>query len=566
MRFEMRFIFIYVMLFCTTLFADCARTENEIQVHTQYDDKERLIRKFGTDGSFDYYLVYSGNKTIVFNKTTKETLIQEHNEGGNLIRETFPTGLSIYIEYESQQPSIITLPDESTIEYTYHRGNIRKVIRRDNTGQMLYEHTYLKPFLHETREVLIGELGLLKKTFSPFSQMLSITSPFIEMQYTFDQEQKVLSKEINGYTETFQYDAKNQLILDESYDIHGNSLEAIMNTENQCIEYHDIHCTYDFKGRLDTKKEGDVLTQFEYDALDRLIKVITDTKIVEYTYDILDRRLSKTIHIDSQIEKEHSIYLGTNEIAIYDADNNIKHLRILGASFHKNLPISIAIESDGKIFAPVYDHSLNIAMLVDINNRSLIDYTTLHPFGTNLPTLPYTPWLYATKHFDAETNLVYFGARYYDPSLRRWISQDPLGTIDSENLYAYVLNNPFTYIDPDGRFLIAIPLFVGVGAILDAVIDGLIVGACALGGAKIIDNMSKSKDKKKKNDDWDKQKNGPPKNNIDQNKQARDAKKEIEQRLGRKLTKKEERKFHREITKQRYSYQELVEEGYWLFQ
>jgi len=52
--------------------------------------------------------------------------------------------------------------------------------------------------------------------------------------------------------------------------------------------------------------------------------------------------------------------------------------------------------------------------------------------------------------------------------------------------------------------------------------------------------MNKSKDKKKQNDKWDKQKKTPPKNNVDQKKQARDAKTEIERKLGRKLTKKEE--------------------------
>ena len=53
--------------------------------------------------------------------------------------------------------------------------------------------------------------------------------------------------------------------------------------------------------------------------------------------------------------------------------------------------------------------------------------------------------------------------------------------------------------------------------------------------------------------------------NIVQNKQAKDAIKEIERKLQRKLTPKQIGEFHRHVSKQNYSYHELVDEGYWLF-
>lgn len=62
-----------------------------------------------------------------------------------------------------------------------------------------------------------------------------------------------------------------------------------------------------------------------------------------------------------------------------------------------------------------------------------------------------------------------------------------------------------------------------------------------------------------------KQKDGCPKSNVSQNKQAEGARKEIEKELGRRLTKDEKREFHDHISGQDYGYQELVEEGYWLF-
>ena len=84
-----------------------------------------------------------------------------------------------------------------------------------------------------------------------------------------------------------------------------------------------------------------------------------------------------------------------------------------------------------------------------------------------------TPYKFTGKELDKETGLYYFGARYYDARMSRWISTDPalekfLPTGGKENdkklpaggvyepanndLYGYVGNNPVIYIDPDGNF------------------------------------------------------------------------------------------------------------------
>ena len=58
--------------------------------------------------------------------------------------------------------------------------------------------------------------------------------------------------------------------------------------------------------------------------------------------------------------------------------------------------------------------------------------------------------LFSSKKFDSSTDLSYFGARYYDASIGRFISRDPLGYIDGPNGYIYVNNNPINLIDPFG--------------------------------------------------------------------------------------------------------------------
>jgi RHS repeat-associated protein len=56
------------------------------------------------------------------------------------------------------------------------------------------------------------------------------------------------------------------------------------------------------------------------------------------------------------------------------------------------------------------------------------------------------------KESDEETDLVFFGRRYYHPILGRFITRDPEGFEDGPNLYAYLRNNPLTDFDLYGLF------------------------------------------------------------------------------------------------------------------
>jgi RHS repeat-associated protein len=71
----------------------------------------------------------------------------------------------------------------------------------------------------------------------------------------------------------------------------------------------------------------------------------------------------------------------------------------------------------------------------------------------------YTPSLkFSGKEREAQSELDYFGARYYGHNQYRFISVDPIINKDEAlanpqlwNLYAYCGNNPVTFFDPDGR-------------------------------------------------------------------------------------------------------------------
>jgi len=84
---------------------------------------------------------------------------------------------------------------------------------------------------------------------------------------------------------------------------------------------------------------------------------------------------------------------------------------------------------------------------------------------------------YTGKEKDA-TGLYYFGARYYDPAIGRFITRDPIkGNIMNPqmfNPYVYCLNNPLKYIDPDGRERIDIYDVGEAVCIIGAIILGIL--------------------------------------------------------------------------------------------
>ncbi len=78
------------------------------------------------------------------------------------------------------------------------------------------------------------------------------------------------------------------------------------------------------------------------------------------------------------------------------------------------------------------------------------------PFGEQIDTTPETErTAYTGKQHDDVTGLTYFGARYFNPEIGRFMSVDPVGFLEwnplSFNRYAYANNNPYRFIDPDGR-------------------------------------------------------------------------------------------------------------------
>jgi RHS repeat-associated protein len=97
-----------------------------------------------------------------------------------------------------------------------------------------------------------------------------------------------------------------------------------------------------------------------------------------------------------------------------------------------------------------YRHLDGLGSLVKTVNASgviisSVDYDAFGNGGT------VTGYGFTGREFDPETGLLYYRARYYDPKIGRFVSEDPIGFDgDQINLFPYVANNPVNLNDPSG--------------------------------------------------------------------------------------------------------------------
>ncbi|MBI5692759.1 MAG: RHS repeat-associated core domain-containing protein [Verrucomicrobia bacterium] len=238
---------------------------------------------------------------------------------------------------------------------------------------------------------------------------------------------------------------------------------------------------YDLDGNL----IGDSQWVYQWDAENRLKRMYTQpangwgapNRDLVFTYDYVGRRIRKESWENGVKKSDRKfIYEGWNLIAELDSATN-KVVR----SYAWGLDVSSSLTATGGVGALVletmhsdttltsyhvaYDGSGNVAALLqrkpgDVADGKVAASYEYGPFGENVrawvdPSLPLTirealasrPFRHATKFTDVESGLVYYGFRYYDPGLGRFLSRDPLGEAGGSNLYGFVGNDPINRLD-----------------------------------------------------------------------------------------------------------------------
>ena len=132
--------------------------------------------------------------------------------------------------------------------------------------------------------------------------------------------------------------------------------------------------------------------------------------------------------------------------------------------------IRMAKVSQGQVEYQHQDHLGSTSAVTDGMGRKIgsVEYM---PFGTVHEKTGAVDMdhRYTDKEYDAETGLYYYGARYYDPMIARFVMADTIvpDITDTKalNSYAYCLNNPLIHIDPTGHYSkkISMGYFSGAG-------------------------------------------------------------------------------------------------------
>ena len=225
--------------------------------------------------------------------------------------------------------------------------------------------------------------------------------------------------------------------------------------------------TYDLDGNLLSDGRWD----YTWDAENRLTSMSTTSIAVtagipqqslQFRYDYLGRRVEKKVYNNgagTPTTHVKFVYSSTNWhlLAEYDGLNSNAILRTYswgldlsrtttGAGGVGGL-LSIRDAATAATYLPSYDANGNVFALVNPASGAIVASYEYSAFGETLRATGSStfadknPFRFSTKYTDAETQLVYYGKRYYNPSVGRFVGRDTIEEKGGRNLYAFCGNN-----------------------------------------------------------------------------------------------------------------------------
>lgn len=463
---------------------------DSVTLWQSYNSFGQLSEQVSSDHTIHYRYTYNeqGNAIEIADLINNEVTKRSFDSNNQMIVEQLGNGLQLSYEYnERGKKNKLVLPDMSAIDYTYEDDNLKQVRRLAADGKLCYSHTYEK-FCHgkQISAEMIADLGQVTYEYDSAHRLSSIHSPYWQLAialHDYDDSGNILkftTCDVAPIDFCYSYDALRQLTSEQgeittsfSYDTLENrqacdSVNYGIAAAHRLVTRDDESYEYDKRGNLIAKKSNQQQISYGYDALNRLTTVeeLGLWKLV-YRYDAFNRRTGQTeycLRNDSKeweaINTQKFIYDGPLEIGSIDNQGNWIALRVLGQGIAADIGAVVALELEGKVFAALSDHRGSLCCLIDCETRQPCEYyrytaygqaTVIDSGGQKLSGSALgNPWLFLSKRFDDKSGLYYFGQRYYDPALGRWLTPDPLQFADGPNPYTFVHNNPISHADIHG--------------------------------------------------------------------------------------------------------------------
>lgn len=400
-----------------------------------YDSRNRLKSRTGIDENVSFTYDATG-KRLSMTDARGITSYQYNNFTSELLKVTYPDGLNLTLQYdENGNRKQLTEPFGRTFTYTYDKLSRMKTLGSD-TWASIVEYSYLK-------NGLVGETSQNNGTYiqQKYDGYNLVGVDHIKRNdntilnthnYSYDNNGNIINRTEYGSTNVFTYDELNRISTSSEnlekyvYDQRGNRQVV----ESNLLPNNNKNLNkFDSQNRLKEVTTNGVTVQYRYNGDGLLVERVQGTETTRYYYD------------GNQIIAEATVINGSPELkARYIRGNQLE-----------------AIEySDARKAYVLYNGHGDVTEIRDENGELLNQYS--YDIWGNLLTKNeqvHNPFLYSGELWDNATNLQYLRARWYDPSVGRFISKDTyegeLNNPLSLNLYAYGANNPIRYIDPSGH-------------------------------------------------------------------------------------------------------------------
>lgn len=229
------------------------------------------------------------------------------------------------------------------------------------------------------------------------------------------------------------------------YDAADRLTRITLTASNETYDLaHDAHGNLTRK----TRSDGTETTTYTWDASHRLIRLDrTGARplTAEFQYDVLNRRIRRIITRGNTTHTTRYLHAGAQAIA------EIHNEKITTLLTGLMLDEALARYTDGEQRTQLTDALGSVIALAQEDQSTATGYR-YSPYGETTPSgeASDNASQYTAREHDG-TGLYYYRARYYDPVLKRFISEDPIGVAGGVNPYVYVENDPLNQIDPLGR-------------------------------------------------------------------------------------------------------------------
>jgi RHS repeat-associated protein len=394
-------------------------TEIQSSVVFDFNANSKPVTERGDNTHIEYEWDLCNNLVLVRDSFGDET---RYVRGS---RYTIETVVDLGREYR-----LAYLPTGELTEIVYPNG-LRQRFLYDGTRRMIE-----RMMVSTSGDVLTRR----RFTYDPADRLIEVDDSIWGLRnYRYDGAERLRGVySVGGQTlETYEYDLTGNIVRSPLI------LRAIVGEGNRVVEINQDTLFYDAEGNLIARTGPTGDWRYEWDRDGQLYRVFRDGNLIAtYNYDVVNRRASKTTS-DGTISFLYETYSLRTEVF---SDGSRAHYVYL-----PGLQVPFAQCIKGEFF--YYGHD-QIGTPVEIFNEAgeLIRADQFHAYGGQREVRQFSsqnvhfPFGFMGQYRDDETGLCYNHFRYYDPSLCRFISQDPLGIRAGTNFYTYP-PNPNQWVD-----------------------------------------------------------------------------------------------------------------------